>query len=106
MSRPPHKITSGQIIIRVSSHRFETQGTKTQAGSSFYTEHNQLQTSQTKTVNNELFQQSNNLWKQAFFCPNKRVATGQGNRNLEFRIKHLLEPAPQIQTATAHLQTT
>ena len=30
----------------------------------------------------------------------------QGHRNLEFHIVHLLEPAPQTQTATAHLQTT
>ena len=28
------------------------------------------------------------------------------HRNLEFHIVHLLEPAPQTQTATAHLQTT
>ena len=30
----------------------------------------------------------------------------QGHRNLEFHIVHWLEPAPQTQTATAHLQTT
>ena len=30
----------------------------------------------------------------------------QGHRNLEFHIVHLLEPAPQTQTATSHLQTT
>ena len=30
----------------------------------------------------------------------------QGHHNLEFHIVHLLEPAPQTQTATAHLQTT
>jgi len=48
MSRQTHKITSGQI--RVSSHRFETQGIKTQAGSLFYTEHNQQQTSQPKQL--------------------------------------------------------
>ena len=29
-----------------------------------------------------------------------------GHRNLELHIVHLLEPAPQTQTATAHLQTT
>ena len=28
------------------------------------------------------------------------------HHDLEFRIVHLLEPAPQTQTATAHLQTT
>ena len=42
----------------------------------------------------------------AFFCHNKWVAKRQGHRNLEFHIVHLLEPAPQTQTATAHLQTT
>ena len=36
---------------------------------------------------------------------NKWVAKRQGHRNLEFHIVHLLEPAPQTQTATAHLQT-
>ena len=41
-----------------------------------------------------------------FFCHNKWVAKRQGHRNLEFHIVHLLEPAPQTQTATAHLQTT
>ena len=33
MSRQLHKVTSGQIIVTVSSHQFETQGTKTQAKS-------------------------------------------------------------------------
>ena len=33
MSRQPHMVTSGQIIATVSSHQFETQGTKTQAKS-------------------------------------------------------------------------
>ena len=42
----------------------------------------------------------------AFFCHNKWAAKRQGHRNLEFHIVHLLEPAPQTQTATAHLQTT
>ena len=42
----------------------------------------------------------------AFFCHNKWVAKRQGHRNLEFHIVHLLEPAPQTQTATAHWQTT
>ena len=42
----------------------------------------------------------------AFFCHNKWVAKRQGHRNLEFHIVHLLEPALQTQTATAHLQTT
>ena len=42
----------------------------------------------------------------AFFCHNKRVAKRQGHRNLECNIVHLLEPAPQTQTATAQMQTT
>ena len=41
-----------------------------------------------------------------FFFHNKWVAKRQDHRNLEFHIVHLLEPAPQTQTATAHLQTT
>ena len=32
-SRQPHMVTSGQITVTVSSHLFETQGTKTQAKS-------------------------------------------------------------------------
>ena len=44
--------------------------------------------------------------KWLFFFHNKWVAKRQGHRNLEFHIVHLLEPAPQTQTATAHLQTT
>ena len=43
----------------------------------------------------------------AFFCGhNEWVAKRQGHCSLEFHIVHLLEPAPQTQTATAHLQTT
>ena len=42
----------------------------------------------------------------AFFGHNKWVAKRQGHRNLEFHIVHLLEPAPQTQAATAHLQIT
>ena len=38
-----------------------------------------------------------------FFGHNKWIAKRQGRRNLEFHIVHLLEPAPQTQTATAHL---
>ena len=51
---------------------------------------------------------SNNktIYGNGLFCHNKWVAKRQGHRNLEFHIVHLLEPAPQTQTATAHLQTT
>ena len=41
-----------------------------------------------------------------FFGHNNWVAKRQGHCNLEFHIVHLLEPAPQTQTETAHLQTT
>ena len=54
----------------------------------------------------KLFKQSNNIWKWSFFGHNKWGAKRQGHRNLEFHIVHLLESAPQTQTATAHLQTT
>ena len=33
MSRQPHKVTLGKIIVTVCSHQFKTQGTKTQAKS-------------------------------------------------------------------------
>ena len=46
------------------------------------------------------------IFGKGLFCHNKWVAKRQGHRNLEFRIVHLLKPAPQTQTATAHLQTT
>ena len=46
------------------------------------------------------------MYGNGLFCHNKWVAKRQGHRNLEFHIVHLLEPAPQIQTAAAHLQTT
>ena len=51
---------------------------------------------------------SNNkiIYGNGLFCHNKWVAKRQGHRNLEFHTVHLLEPAPQTQTATAHLQTT
>jgi len=51
---------------------------------------------------------SNNkiIYGNGLFCHNKWVAKRQGHRNLEFHIVNLLEPAPQTQTATAHLQTT
>ena len=51
---------------------------------------------------------SNNktIYGNGLFCHNKWVAKRQGHHNLEFHIVHLLEPAPQTQTATAHLQTT
>ena len=51
---------------------------------------------------------SNNqtVYGNGLFCHNKWIAKRQGHRNLEFHIVHLLEPAPQTQTAIAHLQTT
>ena len=51
---------------------------------------------------------SNNkiIYGNGLFCHNKLDAKRQGHRSSEFHIVHLLEPAPQTQTATAHLQTT
>ena len=54
MSRQPHKVTSGQITVTVSSHHFETQWTKTRA-KSWLTVLNRTQSIASipaKTVNN------------------------------------------------------
>ena len=63
---------------------------------------------QRETESYNMLNCSNNktIYGNGFFCHNKWVAKRQGHRNLEFHIVHLLEPAPQTQTATAHLQTT
>ncbi len=62
----------------------------------------------TETESYNILNCSNNktIYGNGLFCQNKWVAKRQGHRNLEFHIVHLLEPAPQTQTATAHLQTT
>ena len=63
---------------------------------------------QRETESYNILNCSNNktIYGNCLFCHNKWVAKRQGHRNLEFHIVHLLEPAPQTQTATAHLQTT
>ena len=63
---------------------------------------------QRETESYNILNCSNNKTKygNGLFCHNKWVAKRQGHRNLEFHIVHLLKPAPQTQTATAHLQTT
>ena len=62
---------------------------------------------QRETESYNILNCSNNkaIYGNDLFCHNKWVAKRQGHRNLEFHIVHLLEPAPQTQTATAHLQT-
>ena len=63
---------------------------------------------QRETENCNILNCSNNkiIYGNGLFCHNKWVAKRQGHHNLEFHIVHLLEPAPQTQTSTAHLQTT
>ena len=63
---------------------------------------------QRETESYNILNCSNNktIYGNGLFCHNKWVAKRQGHRNLEFRIVHWLEPAPQTQTATPHLQTT
>ena len=63
---------------------------------------------QTETESYNILNCSNDkiIYGNGLFCHNKWVAKRQDHRNLEFHIVHLLEPAPQTQTATAHLQTT
>ena len=57
-----------------------------------------------KLQNTELFKQYN--MEMSFFWNSKKVVKRQCHCNLEFHIVHLLEPAPQIQIATARLQIT
>ena len=55
MSRQPHKVTSRQITVTVSSHQFGTQGTKTQAKSWLTVLHRtqSIANIPAKTVNNQ-----------------------------------------------------
>ena len=46
------------------------------------------------------------IYGNSLFCHSKWIAKRQGHHSLEFHTVHLLEPTPQTQTATAHLQTT
>ena len=46
------------------------------------------------------------IFGNGLFCHTKWVVKRRCHRDLEFRMVHLLEPAPQTQTAPAHLQTT
>ena len=58
----PHKVTSGQITVTVSSHQFETQGTKKQAKSWLIVLHRTQSTAYipAKTVNNSHISLSTN----------------------------------------------